>query len=265
MSGPRSIIGLALVGALLACAVSASSASAKGTTAFTCVAVAANREFEDEHCAKGKVDANAGFKHEEIEVGTTTEVTATNNVTGAETSPAVIHLNIAGFELIIDSEAVQATGSCRNETVGNEKIGKEMQNHCKEVVTIFTQLKTTPESFKCEVLGGELRTNNMTVLTRETETGKGPGLNYTPEAGAGTPFIEFKLGGASCVIGKEVTIKVTGNAVGVPSGSTVTFNEKSTTGVGAEGLFIGKAPASVTGIGTVRMAGAGNPIAITKK
>jgi hypothetical protein len=256
MSGRRTIVGLALLGALFVCAISASSASAAGTTAFTCVSVFEGAQFEDEHCKTPKA-GGSGFKHEEIEVGKTTEITTTNNVTGATTETAVIHSILGGVEFTIDSQEVHATGSCKNETVG-----EVMQWHCKKVFATFTKLAVTPASLKCEVVGGELKTKEMTAVTRETVGGKGPGLNYVPEA-PGTVFMEFEIGGAECKLGKP-TIKVTGNAVGKPSGATLTFDEASTKGEGTEGLFIGKSSASVTGVATARMVG-GNPIVATKK
>jgi hypothetical protein len=261
MNGRKAVLGVALLGALFVCALGAASASAKGTTAFTCVSVFEGAQFEDEHCKTPKA-GGSGFKHEEIEVGKTTEVTATNNVTGATTELAIIHLTVGGVESTIHSQEVHATGSCKNETVG-----EVMQNHCKKVFAAFKKLSVTPASLKCEVLTGEIKTSELTSVTRETETGKGPGVNFVPAAGAGTPFAEFKVGGASCAVGKEVTIKVTGNAVGVPNGATLNFTEASTKGTApGEGLSIGKASASVTGVATGRTAGAGgNPITVTKK
>jgi hypothetical protein len=261
MTGRRTIVGLSLLCALFVCAISASSASAAGTTAFTCVPELGG-EWEDEHCKVNVGKGKGNFEHEEIAVGTTTEITSTNNVTGSETSTAVLHSILGGVEFTIDSEEVHATGSCKNETVG-----EVMQNHCKKVKVNYKKLKVTPESLKCKVTGpveGEITTKELTSVTRETETGKGPGVNFTPEAPA-TLFAEFVLGGPECKLGAAVTIKVTGNAVGKISGATLTFDEASTKGTATgEGLFIGKSAASYTGVQTVRMVG-GNPITITKK
>jgi hypothetical protein len=257
MNGRKAVLGVALLGALFVCALGAASASAKGTTAFTCVKTGIEPQFVDEHCTQESFGTKE-FKHQEIPAGETTEVTATNNVTGSETSTAVMHLILGGIEFTIDATNVSATGSCKNETVG-----EVMQWHCKEVVATFTGLTVTPASLKCEVLTGEIKTKSMTVLTRETAGGKGPGLNYTPEAGAGTSFARFEIGGASCKLGKPA-IEAVGNVIGKPNGATLTFDEASTKGEAGEGLFIGKAPASVTGVATGRMLG-GNPITVTKK
>jgi hypothetical protein len=258
MTGRKTIIGLSLLCALFVCSMSAASASAKGTTAFTCVPQVFG-EWEDAHCKTFVGSPNGSFAHEEIEVGKTTEITGTNNVTGSETSTAVLHSILGGVEFTIDSEEVHATGSCKNETVG-----EVMQNHCKKVKVNYKKLKVTPESLKCSITGGEITTNELTTVTRETETGKGPGVNFTPEAPA-TIFAEFVVGGAECKLGAATTIKVSGNAVGKISGATLTFDEASTKGTATgEGLFIGKAAASYTGITTTRMLG-GNPITITKK
>jgi hypothetical protein len=259
MTGRRTIVGLSLLGVLLVCALGAASASAAGTTAFTCKSVLEGATFEDEHCTKADPDGGPGFIHEEIAVGTTTEVTATNNVTGATSSTVVGHSILGGVEFTIDSEEVHATASCKNETVG-----EVMQWHCKKVLATFKKLKVTPESLKCSVTGGEIKTKEMTAVTRETETGKGPGVNFVPEA-PGTIFAEFTVGGAECKLGAATTIKVSGNAVGKISGATLTFDEASTKGTATgEGLFVGKSAASVTAIGTGRMIG-GNPISVTKK
>jgi hypothetical protein len=152
---------------------------------------------------------------------------------------------------------VHATGSCKNETVG-----EVMHWHCKKSVRHLQKLTVTPASLKCEITGGEIKTNEMTAVTRETETGKGPGVNFVPEGGL--PFAKFTLGGAGCKLGAP-TVEVKGNAVGKISGATLTFDEGSTKGTASgEGLFIGKSAASVTAIGTGRMVG-GNPIGVTKK
>jgi hypothetical protein len=257
MTGRRTIVGLSLLCALFVCAISASSASA-GTTAFTCVPVPSGAQFTDEHClTKG---TGKGFIHEEITVGTTTEITSTNDKTGTP-EPAVLHSILGGIEFTIDSEEVHATGSCKNELAAD---GVTMQNHCKKVFVTYKKLKVTPESLKCEVITGQIKTEELTSVTRQTVTGKGPGVNFTPQAPA-TVFAKFTLGPkATCKLG-EPTIEVKGNAVGKISGATLTFDEGSTKGTeSGEGLFIGKSAASYTGVQTVRMLG-GNPITITEK
>jgi hypothetical protein len=255
MSGRRTILGLSLLCALFVCAISAASASAVGTTAFTCVQ-GPTPQFVDEHCTS-EGPGTKKFEHVEIAVGTTTEITATNDTTGT-TDPVVIHSILGGVEFTIDANKVHLTGSCKNETVG-----EVMQNHCKDVVIAFSELSVTPAALKCSVLAGEIKTNKITTVTREEGGTKGAGVNHVPE-GAGTPFAEFKIGGAECKLGKEFTIKLAGNFVGVPSGATVQYTEKSTKGEGAEGLFIGKSPASLTGVLTERMLG-GNPTSLTTK
>jgi hypothetical protein len=63
MNGRRAILDLCMLCALLVSAFAAQSASAAGTTGFTCKAGAAEAGFSDAHCLTPAVGAAVKFTH----------------------------------------------------------------------------------------------------------------------------------------------------------------------------------------------------------
>jgi hypothetical protein len=98
--------GLLLLCALVLSAFAASSASAAGTTVFTCEPVPTGAEFKDEHCTTAQV-GGAGFKHTAIAAGVATEVTGTNEKTASSTTaatPAIFHLVLSTVPVTITAK-----------------------------------------------------------------------------------------------------------------------------------------------------------------
>jgi hypothetical protein len=87
MTGRKATVGLSLFGALVFWAFAAPTAMAAptGTAFYTCVKDDGHGTFSDEHCTAGQ--ANGNYKHVLLASGTT-EVTITNNKTGAEVTNA---------------------------------------------------------------------------------------------------------------------------------------------------------------------------------
>jgi hypothetical protein len=84
MIGRRAIAGLAVLWALMSCALAAqgaSAAEAKNTTSFTCVENGGNKDFADAHCTENVEAGKGKFGHVEIPVNKTTEVSLTNEKT----------------------------------------------------------------------------------------------------------------------------------------------------------------------------------------
>jgi len=250
------MIGLSLLCALLLSVIAAATASAEGTTAFTCKATkAGGAGFSDEHCTKA-VSTGATFSHEEIPPGTATKFKSTNNETGSTTSTFRFKGTLAGvaFEL-------SATGVVSEGTITNEVLDDVMQSVGKEITVHFTGVKVTaPAGIGCKVKEETLLTNRLRSVTVEGTSPTTTGVKYEPEL-VGQSFLGIKLEGCS---NPELngTFPVTGAALATPEGATLDFTEASTAG-----LKFGGNKASLTGKLTRRMAPETgkeeNPIALT--
>jgi hypothetical protein len=118
MIGRKKITGLTVLFALVACAVTAPSASA-GTTAYECKPGKAPSGFEDAHCNNRiGFESKVNYIHEGIKAETTTAIEITNEKTKnstKEAEPAIFKSTVGAGELEIVCKAVTGTGNMANE------------------------------------------------------------------------------------------------------------------------------------------------------
>jgi hypothetical protein len=267
MIGNRAAIGLSLLCALAFCAFAAQSASASGTTAFTCVEGGGEKDFKDAHCDE-KVTAGTGsFGHVAIAPGVVTSVVGTNEKTKnktTESTPAVMKGEVALSKIEITCTTWSSTG-----TLENKEVEGVMQG-VAEGTTTYSGCTVQKPSTKCTVTDPETKKAGTIVVraTAITRTNLGAGKN---EMGgevkpvAGKPFVELLFQGAECVLNTGKAFPVEGSAIatGTPintasqTGATAIFTEAMT----KETLVFGGKPASLSSTSTVRMVGeGGNPI-----
>jgi hypothetical protein len=255
MTGRKSILGLALLGALALFAFVAQGAMAKeftnttNTKAVTCAPTDPVFEFTDEHCDHYSPGVNGpGWSHKAIEGKTKVEIN--NHLTGEETSPATLEATVFGVTAKLTASTVTGSGTIENTESGVES----------EVTVNYTGV-TVDSPSGCEV--EEPLVVKAKAHGVEDEEGNA-GLKFEPAEG--TTFIEIPFTGEGCAL-KGNTFKVTGNAVATGnstehihgSGATSVFNKED------ESLRLGLGKASFSSITTTRMDEEGNPIALTTK
>jgi hypothetical protein len=243
MIGRRAAVGLLPLCVLAFCAISAPSAIAVGTTAFTCVPVAAGTgDFTDAHCnSAGKGD----FKSEEVKEGVKTSTEGTNEKTkGLTTEPTPMKLETTVGVVKVVIECSKATTLSTNWT--NEKNG-EKQMLAKTQATVFTFSGcTVPKPVNkngeeaCQIkkailLGG-------VVITEVDE--KGMYVNFR-ESGAelGTITIENKSECPAELTNNPLAVK--GTAAADANGATLAF------------------PSTVAGTSSVKIAGGAATLSAT--
>jgi hypothetical protein len=263
MTGRRAAVGLSLLCALVFSAFAAQSASALGTTAFTCkpfVGVAGSKGFSDEHCEKAAEGISVKFVHEAF--AGATGVVGTNEKTASETTKsttAVLHTITVGLEVTIECKKVSSTGTLENKEIENAEKQKEMVA-AGSAVTISYSECTVSKPLKagveiCQVKEPIVAKANSTTVKQENVTFSPSGANFTEIT------LENKAPEVCTIKG---TFPITGNAIGKPAGpatapgATLVF-----TGEGS--LKFGASAASLTATETIRMSGAGgNPISLTR-
>jgi hypothetical protein len=249
-------VGLSLLCALVFSAFAASSASAFGTTAFTCKKQAAGvaSTFSDEHCTKAVV-GTGGWKHEPIALNTKTAFTASNEKTELETTKAkhaTLNSKIGGLETEITCTTVTAEGFLTNETPGGA--GTEMVNTGSEIVIHYSGCTVPkPAGQNCKIKEGKITTNKL----KSTTAGKGDKIEFKPEAG--TTFVPITFEGCKTVELSK-TYPVEGSVLAIPNGATLETTEAQVTTDNT--LTFGGQKAGLTSSTTVRMK-EGEPIAMT--
>lgn len=261
--GPRAAFGLAMLCALLfsaSAAQSASAASAKNTTAFTCVENGGAKDFSDAHC-----DTNVGvekgkFGHVAIKTGETTKVTLTNkgtkNVT-TESTNAVFKASPFGVKTEITCTEVSGEGTFTN---------KE-----PEAGVHTGSGSGTTKATKCTVNKPEKCTLKEVTVTAEGVPieGLGAGKNEMGSelkpSGGGKIFTEITLAGECAIAGKPFPVEGTA----IATGGTATQIEKHsgatavlTNAMTKETLTAGGKPAEISLVATVRQV-TGNPLSGT--
>ncbi|HET7445571.1 MAG TPA: hypothetical protein VFJ57_13035, partial [Solirubrobacterales bacterium] len=220
MSRARSVLGIAVLFALALSAFAASSASASGATAFTCVS--GGSAFEGAHCLSGP--GAKSFKHETIPVETQTTGTATNANTAESTTAAssqTLKGTISGVKTAVTCPQVHGEGLFENKTTVKET--GEMFGHAEGKLH-YTGCEVKEPAGKGCVVGNEA------TITTEQLTGKtvGNGSTVKIEPKGETPFASIKI--ESCSIpALNNTFPVNGSVVVKTSGATLTANEEEVT------------------------------------
>jgi len=208
MNVRRTVSGLCILSALFVSAVAAQSASAAGTTAYTCKNTGGGGSFIAGHCKPS--DAGSGnFSHVEIANGTTTEVIISDlNTAGAHTG-AVFKDTIAGSSIELTASAVSGSGTMSNTLENGEMIASGEGT--------LTYSGVVEDSLGCTVVGipggaGVIETKTLVATTK----GQGDKIKVSPKVGI--VLAEFEL--RNCPIG-PITTKVVGSVLAVPDGATV--------------------------------------------
>lgn len=253
MTGRKTVIGMALVCALALCALAASNAAASGTTAFTCAENGGEKDFSDAHCDKQVKAGEGKFGHVSIAVGTTQEITVSNEKTASETTaaePTVLTGTLAGIAVEVVCNSVTGTGTLKNEEVAGamQAAGNVTMEHSK---------CTVAKPPTCSVAEPIVYKNHFKTYQNGTEMG----VEYKPENEVEFGSFVLKNNGAQTCLCKG-TYKIEGSYEGTAAGSP--------TGKGATQVFtkeMGKLTwaghaYTLTGAVTMRLKG-GNPIAFT--
>lgn len=259
MNGRKAIVGLSLLCTLAFCAMAAPSASAAGTTAFTCVKVEKG-SFADAHCDKSQ--AGGSYEHQEIKVGEKTEFELTNKEVKNETKES------EPFLLIGPLGGVASEISCKTAKGGGTLENKEEKGGMLAVGEVSIELTecTMPKPVngegkeRCKVKEPIVYKGKFSTVEKGSEMG----VEFVP-MDVGKPFVvlEFEEGpGGKCpVAGKSLAVEGSweGTMGGAPEGkgATMHFSEAMSN------LTWGGNKYSIQGIITWRMKGGGNPIVFT--
>lgn len=212
MTGPRAVAGLIVLCVILLSAILANSASAAGTTAFTCSKTGPGGSFKAAHCKTA--DAGSGeYSHVAIKNGSTTEVAVSDlNTEGAHTG-AIYKSAIAGVLFEATANTVSGAGTLTN----SEERGGEMVAS-GELVIKYSEV--TDSMHNCVISGlpggiGTVETKPLVVTTK----GQGDKLQLAPKEG--TVFAEIEIvGGGMCTTNGR-TIKFVGSVNATPDGATL--------------------------------------------
>lgn len=222
MTGRRAAVGLCMLCALAFSTAAAQSASAVGTTAYTCQGVnhAPNTAgFLFSHC-KGAdaVSTEARYEHVSIPSNTTTEFIASDrNTIFGEHTGAVLRSTVAGSGIELVALEVNGSGTMKN----SEELGTMVASGEGKIA----YSGVTEKLLGCKVTGkpggaGTVETKQLFASTQ----GVGDKLKFTPKEG--TVFAEFEL--TECAVG-PTTVRVVGSVLGIPDGATINTEHKTVT------------------------------------
>lgn len=245
----KTLIGVCMICALFVSAVAAQSASAVGTTGFTCKEKKepGGAGFSDAHC-KSEVSSGAKFEHVAIPEGTETEGRVSNEKTASETTAstiAVLTSSISGVQVELQATSTLGEANGTNKkTAGGEMF---IEGTGKTTYTGVTVIK--PAGKSCVVKGGTIVSN----LLRGTSLGQG--MEGKLEPATGETFLVVTIekcttealnntypvtGSIRCpnigatifceetAVTAQGTLKFGGNKAGVGVATTATARAKST-------------------------------------
>jgi hypothetical protein len=252
MSARRAVLALAMMSALIASAISVSSASAatSGTTAFTCTKQAPKKPFSDEHCLTRPGGTANTFGHVAIAEGTETAITGSNAKTANSTTaaaPAVLNLFWSTIPEEVKCTGVTSTGTLRNQLLGKD-------HHIAGTGIVITYTGCTmplPAGQDCEIVGGTIKTNSLKA------TSNGSGVVFEP-ATAGTAFVNINT--THCKnTALNGSFPITGTVTAIPNGATLEVTKATSEST----LKFAGGNAILQQIVTLRMK-EGSPIVATK-
>ncbi|HEX6825868.1 MAG TPA: hypothetical protein VF077_06060 [Nitrospiraceae bacterium] len=232
MNGRRAIVGLCMLCALLVSAFAAQSASAVGTTAFTCTKDAPTKDRFGEHCLTSGTPLEYG--HKEIAQDTTTELSGTNAKTlnnTTESSSGILKVTVGGIPLELKAATVTGSGWMENKKNG----AGEHYAHGKGTITFSGVTVVNPPERGCKVTtDNEPAPGTMgeegVVHTRElTATTEGKGDFLTFRAADEGNFANFFVTCEKKLEAVEGTWSCSGSVLGVPNGATTEFTHTKTT------------------------------------
>lgn len=253
MIGRRATVGLPLLCALLFCAFAASTASAAGTTAVTCVKSGAEEgDFTDAHCVIEAKGGEGAFDHTAIAADTLTNITLSNSNTASSTTeakPLTFGGLLFGAQIEFSCSTVHGTGILENRET--EKVMRASGN-AEIAATNCNMIKPA----KCTVKEPFAWDTKFVTY----ENGSEMGIEFTPKEGKNFGF--WGMEGSECAFkGKNIAIegsfKGTLGGTTEGKGATIEFTKESTTG-----LKWGGSSYVLTGAVTPRMT-EGDPITFT--
>jgi hypothetical protein len=233
------------------------------------------KDFSDAHCDKAVTPGTGAFGHVLFAENAVTNLTATNNLTGEATEPAVLEYVLGGVVTEIKCTTVSTTG-----TVTNKGPSTAMKVEFGESSTSFTgcttqkpavcagtaatvattkALTTAPTTLG---LGGKKTQTGEEVQVLEEGKGTEKGLKFMPPTGKN--FTEVTLSSACGLGTTPFPIKGFFYSLGGRGGNATSSGatEKLTRASSLGGLTTGGNPASLTASLTFRRSG-GNPLTIT--
>jgi hypothetical protein len=221
MTGRRAAVGLSLLSALVFCVVAASSASAAGTTAFTCVLTGGNLDFSDAHCDNKVANGTGKYGHVGVDEKLGTSVITTNEKTKEETaSPTPIFLLgiVDSFGVTIECTKLSGSAVYTNITDGS----KVMQNEGTKINIKISGCTTKKPEKNCVVKEPiEVNATSMTVENLGSKKDE-MGIEFKP-SGEHFAVLEFEKGAECKVSGDNAFLDGTAIATGKRgSASTVT-------------------------------------------
>jgi hypothetical protein len=216
MNGQKSVIGAAVLCALVFGAIAAANASAE-QKAFKCTAGQGVADYNDEHCVTKVTPGTGSRGHTEISNGVATAVKATNAKTASETTAARVSKltgTIVGTVVEIQCTGVSGTGELTNAAISVTGNGALEYTGC-------TVIKPVRE---CVITGGKITTQKLVVTT------VGQAANTVKVS----PFTGTQLASVSiekCLENHPPTnvYPVTGSLIASTSGATVTTAEATIT------------------------------------
>lgn len=233
----KAVIGLSVLCALAFCAVAAASASAKGTTVFTCSKSATTKSFHDAHCTE--TSGTLEYGHIAVPAGESTEL----KVEG--TTSQVLKGSISGVSVELSATTVELKPETMG-TIVNTDHGTEPMDFSGKGTFTYTGVKVLKPSGKgCVVKEEMVSTEPLTFTSIVGEGATKTGVEFTPAAGKGQPFAEITIEKCSTT-SLNGTFSLKGSLVGTPHGATLNFTEASTAG-----LTIGGNAATLNGSTTV--------------
>jgi hypothetical protein len=246
MTGRRAVVGLSLLCALAFSAFGAASASAVGTTAFTCVKGGGSKDFKDAHCKEGVAAGTGEYGH--VAFTETTDVSVTNDTTGT-TLPITLVFTSFGIGTEIKCTTVSGeSGGLKVKNLTNEK--GEMHVTGPSIVLVYAGC-SVPKPKNCQIASLA-----MGLTGTSFDSAEGKGLKFTGSAieqGITTFIIENK--GGTCATANVYSLKGTVN--GSVSGATLAFSP------GNDSLLVNSSPADLSGTVTTKNTASGTPISIT--
>jgi hypothetical protein len=246
MSRRKSVIGIAVLFALVVSAFAASSASAEDR-AYNCEQVLSGTHGfaeNDGHCVTPSVGTGKGFIH--VLTSGTTTIVGTNAKTASSTTAAaksILRGTLSGLETELECTTVGGSGSLTNAATSVSGTGTIEYSGC---------VVLKPAGRGCKVTNGKVTTNSLSATTVGQT---GTNLKFAPASG--TEFAGVSL--ESCLNNKPPTAvyPVSGSLVASTSGATTTTTEAGITAQGT--LTFGGNPSGLEGALTISMSGGSGP------
>lgn len=221
MNGRRAIVCLCALCAVLVSAAVAQTATAAGTTGYTCVSTEATG-FSNDHCTASSEEGP--YSHVAVANNTTTEITA------AAAGITKFKFTLGGIFTELQASSMFVSG-----WMENREDGGEMHAFGEGTATFLNATVTQPAGKGCKVStdnGGVAGEEGVVHTNAIAATTKGQGDAVKFEPAEGEVFVSFIISGCKGSAALETlnkTYTVTGSVKGTPEGATIRFTHANTT------------------------------------